>query len=51
VEAFRHLLKSTALVPAGWPAASYGAGVYQADAMMAAPLPVLSTLVQTGDAA
>lgn len=50
VEAFRQLLTSTAVVPSGWPTGTYGAGVYQADALMAAPLPSLADLEERHDA-
>jgi len=49
VEAFRRLLTSTAITPAGWPTGTYGAGVYQADALMTASLPALSELREARD--
>lgn len=49
VEAFRRLLTSTAAVPDGWPTDTYGAGVYQADALMAAALPSLVELEERFD--
>lgn len=49
-EAFRKLLRDTALVPPGWPATDWGAGIYQAGALLAAPLPPLAELTQAHDA-
>lgn len=42
--AFKALLKSTAFTPSGWPTAEYGAGIYQAGALLSAALPKLTDL-------
>ena len=44
VAAFKHLLQATAQVPAGWPTDTYGAGIYQAGALLEAELPPLGSL-------
>lgn len=49
VEAFRTLLRQTAQVPPGWDTQDYGAGVYQADALLDAPLPPLDSLQERAD--
>ncbi len=42
VAAFSKLLKSTARKPVGWDITQYGAGILQADALLAAELPIVS---------
>lgn len=50
VEAFRKLLTSTAITPPGWPIGTYGAGVYNAEALMHAALPAIELLQRRSDA-
>lgn len=48
--AFRQLIASTARVPPGWPTDDYGAGIYQAGALLSAPLPAIESLQRQSDA-
>lgn len=45
IAAFRRLLKDTAATPPGWDTQGYGAGILDAEALLAAPLPYPATLV------
>jgi len=44
VAAFKELLRATAIPPVDWDSENYGPGVYQAGAVLAAPLPSLASI-------
>ena len=51
VEAFRHVIERTAVVPPGWDTTQFGAGIIDAEAVLRAPLPAPSQLKYETDEA
>lgn len=43
-EVFKHLIRSTARVPAGWDTSGYGAGILDVSALLNAPLPAAAAV-------